>query len=46
MVRGLALFSFFSWPKHDEYKWDDPRIDYSEYLGPTWKKELKEYVDN
>jgi len=26
---------------HDYYDVDDPRVDYSKYLGPAWKEELK-----
>lgn len=41
----MITLSFWGWNKNDEYKWDDPRVDYSEYLGPNWKKELKDHVD-
>jgi len=43
--RMLACFCFFCWLTHEEYDVDDPRVDYSEYLGPNWKQELKDYLD-
>lgn len=41
VIRAMAFFSFFCWVSHDIYSVDDPRVDYSKYLGPTWKEELK-----
>jgi len=41
VIRSMALFSFFCWVSHDYYDVDDPRVDYSKYLGPAWKEELK-----
>jgi len=45
MMFVMITLSFWGWNKNDEYKWDDPRCDYSEYLGPNWRKELKDHVD-
>lgn len=42
-LKTLTLFGFFGWQTQIDYKWDDPNVDYSEYLGPEWRKELKEY---
>ena len=44
-MRLMTLLVFFGWNCHEYYNWDDPRVDYSEYLGPEWRKELKEHMD-
>jgi hypothetical protein len=44
VIRAMAFFSFFCWVSHDFYDVDDPRVDYSKYLGPAWKQELKQHL--
>ena len=38
------MITFGAWISHEEYGVDDPRVDYSEYLGPNWKQELKDHM--
>jgi len=40
-IRLMGLISYFAWYRHDVMKYDDPRVDYSEYLGPNWRAELE-----
>ena len=44
IIRFLALACFFCWLSHKEFEAEDPRVDYSEYLGSNWRKELKDYL--
>ena len=46
LSRFMCYFCFFGFLKYDKISEDDPRGDYSEYLGPNWKKELKEYKES
>jgi hypothetical protein len=39
----MMLFCFFGYVVKETVSEDDPRGDYSEYLGPNWKKELKDF---
>ena len=42
----MVVFAFFTIVKREEISDDDPRADYSEYLGPKWKEELKAYRES
>ena len=45
-VGGMSLISFWGLLKHEEISDDDPKVDYTEYLGPNYKKELKEHRES
>lgn len=40
----MGIITLFAWYRHDVVKFDDPRVDYSEYLGPNWRAELEAHV--
>ena len=42
-IRLCIGIGLFGWLSNQEYDIDS--VDYSPYLGPTWKEELKEYMD-
>jgi 1-acyl-sn-glycerol-3-phosphate acyltransferase len=46
ILRVMMVVAFFTDIHREEITEDDPRADYSEYLGPNWKKELKAYKES
>ena len=44
ITRFGGLVGFFAWFSHDVVSHTDSRVDYSEWLGPEWRKELDEHM--
>jgi 1-acyl-sn-glycerol-3-phosphate acyltransferase len=46
ILRVMMVVAFFTDINRVEISEDDPRANYSHYLGPNWKKELKAYRES